>query len=100
MDHNDAIVRITHKSCAALAIQCLADSGITDWQTAFNQQITNAKKLGLMPDDFTEAVLGVLTVDFGEKGSRRLGKDWVQKHCSTIETKTVHKCQKIAQNER
>ena len=52
MNHNDAIVSITHKSCAALAIQCLADSGITDWQTAFNQQITNAKNLGLMPDDF------------------------------------------------
>lgn len=44
MNNNDAIVSITHKSCAALAIQCLADSGITDWQTAFNQQITNAKK--------------------------------------------------------
>lgn len=52
MNYNDAIVSITHKSCAALAIQCLADSGITDWQTAFNQQISNAKKLGLMPDDF------------------------------------------------
>lgn len=51
-DSDDAIVSITHKSCAALAIQCLADSGITDWQTAFNQQISNAKKLGLMPDDF------------------------------------------------
>lgn len=52
MNHSDAIVSITHKSCAALTIQCLADSGVTDWQTAFNQQITNAKKLGLMPNDF------------------------------------------------
>lgn len=52
MNFNDGIVSSKHKSCAALTIQCLVDSGITDWNTAFNQQITNAKKLGLMPDDF------------------------------------------------
>lgn len=146
MNHNDAIVSITHKSCAALAIQCLADSGITDWQTAFNQQITNAKNLGLMPDDFkviretlqnfglvlqgtateskgaknkkeprigrwlnhptfgegviTEVAVGVLTVDFGEKGFRRLGEDWVHKHCFISEARMDHKCQRIAQKGR
>lgn len=53
MNNNiDAITSLAHKSCAALNVQCLADSGITDWQTAFNQQIANAKRLGLMPDDF------------------------------------------------
>lgn len=45
----------------------------------------------------TDAVLGVLTIDFGEKGSRRLGEDWVQKHCSIIEPRMVHEHQKIAQ---
>lgn len=46
------IVNLDHKSCAAITVQCLADSGVTDWQTAFNSQIENSKKMGLMPDDF------------------------------------------------
>lgn len=48
----DAITSLEHKSCAALTVQCLANSGVVDWQTAYDLQITNAKKLGLMPDDF------------------------------------------------
>lgn len=49
---DDEIITIEHKSCATLTIQCLADSGICSWETAFDEQIANAKKLGLMPDDF------------------------------------------------
>ena len=45
----------------------------------------------------TEAVLGVLTVDFGEKGFRRLGEDWVHKHCFIIEARMDHMCQRIAE---
>lgn len=48
----DAITSLEHKSCAALTVQCLADSGVVDWQTAYDLQIANAKRLGLMPDDF------------------------------------------------
>lgn len=51
-NNSDAITSLAHKSCAAITVQCLSDSGVTDWQTAFDLQIANAKKLGLMPDDF------------------------------------------------
>ena len=47
----DSFPSSQHKTCAALTIQNLADSGITDWQTAYQQHIKNAKKLGRMPDD-------------------------------------------------
>ncbi len=59
----DAVTSLEYKSCAALTIQCLADSGVTDWKTAFKQQIANAKKLGLMPDDFK--VIRETLQDFG-----------------------------------
>ena len=52
MTHRDVINTITFHSCVDVAIQCVAAAGITDWQTAFDKQITNAKKLGLMPADF------------------------------------------------
>ena len=63
MKHTDDRVSATWKSCAALTIQCLADSGITNWQTAFHRQISNAKKRGLMPDDFN--VIRETLQDFG-----------------------------------
>lgn len=48
----------------------------------------------------TEVVTGILTMDFGENGSRRLGETWVRKHCPIIEPGENKKHQKIAQNER
>lgn len=45
------IVSLAHKACASITMQCLDDAGITDRQTAFDRQISNAKKMGLMPDD-------------------------------------------------
>lgn len=47
----NGIVSLDHKSCASITVQCLVDAGVTDWRTAFNMQIDNAKKLGQMPDD-------------------------------------------------
>lgn len=57
------IVSLEHKSCAALTVQCLADAGVADWQTAFDLQIENSKKMGLMPDDFK--VIRETLKDFG-----------------------------------
>lgn len=54
MTFEDGVTILEHKSCAALTIQCLADSGICSWNTAFDKHISNAKKLGLMPDDFRQ----------------------------------------------
>ena len=45
------ISNLDHKSCADITIQCLADSGITSWTSAFDRQISNAKSLGMLPDD-------------------------------------------------
>lgn len=39
----EGITSLANKSCATLAIYCLADAGITDWKGAFDQLITNAK---------------------------------------------------------
>ena len=46
------ITDLKHKSCAALMLRCLADSGITPAETAFGRLIQNAITLGYMPDDF------------------------------------------------
>lgn len=40
-----------HRSCAALALQCLTEVGIAEQQNIFRHHIENAKTLGLMPDD-------------------------------------------------
>ena len=47
----NGIVSLDHKSCASITVQCLVDSSVIDWRTAFNMQINHAKKLGQMPDD-------------------------------------------------
>lgn len=47
----NGIVSLDHKSCASITVQCLVDSSVTDWRTAFNMQINHAIKLGQMPDD-------------------------------------------------
>lgn len=44
---------VLHKSSAALMIQGIADAGIVDWQSVFERHITNAKKAGRMPDEFS-----------------------------------------------
>ncbi len=46
------ITDLKHKSCAALMLRCLDDSGITPAETAFGRLIQNAITLGYMPDDF------------------------------------------------
>lgn len=46
------VASLDYKSCASTTVQCLADAAVTDWQTAFQMQIENAKMLGQMPDDF------------------------------------------------
>ena len=48
----EMMTSLERKSCAERAMHCLAASGIADWQSAYEQQIANAKKLGLMPHDF------------------------------------------------
>lgn len=57
------IASLTYKSCAAITVQCLADSGITSWKAVFNQQIDKAKRLGQMPD-YIKVIREVLK-DFG-----------------------------------
>lgn len=42
---------VTRKSCASIILQCLSESGISDWENAFKRQIDTAKMLGQMPDD-------------------------------------------------
>lgn len=59
----DGFTSLANKSCAAITLQCLVDAGITDWKTAFDRQIANAKKLGLMPDDFK--IIRETQQDFG-----------------------------------
>lgn len=48
---NHSVAKGRNKSCSYLAIQCLAETGISLFQTAFIHHIENAKLLGLMPDD-------------------------------------------------
>lgn len=62
-NNRETIASAAHKSCAALTLQCLADSGTAAWQTAYERQIANAKKLGLMPEDFK--VIRETLADFG-----------------------------------
>lgn len=42
----DGFTSLANKSCAAITLQCLVDAGITDWKTAFDRQIANAKSWG------------------------------------------------------
>lgn len=48
---NIGIIESKYKSCAALTIQCLHETGIAKQDSAFKHHIENAKELGLMPDD-------------------------------------------------
>lgn len=57
------ISTLAYKSCATITLQCLADSEIASWTTAFNRQIHNAKNLGQMPDDIK--VIRATMSDFG-----------------------------------
>lgn len=47
-----------------------------------------------------EAAKGILSIDFGENGFRRLDEHWVRKHCLITGAVVNNAPRKIAQNER
>lgn len=70
--HNDekGIMYSVHTSCAVVTIRALEDAGFASRQELFNQHIGNAKRFGLMPNDFDTLRKALFDLGFVMQSSR------------------------------